>query len=251
MPLPDITYTIDESGQIYRTKHFKLHDADRWLSEFANQRGICVPKAFPSPAWLPPGTIDHAGLRARTGGGIFVWCRILKLSMRAQFDIEHDLRLPRFRGGGTSMEMTLDYLPPQEMALFLAVDAKLTGSAYKSQSHLLFACDWRTCTPGAGAVPQESSGFFKLPLPNTYSDGRICLGRGNESVQAPSAAELLARTHTILQNSVWNQDLSEQVENSRQLFRWDAATATQRPPTLRWYQLCSRVSHPLMKEILP
>lgn len=135
---------------------------------------------------------------------------------------------------GGAVERTLTWRVPDDMQLKLAVNGRFSEGIWQYVEGFFYA-KHRSGTPG---------GYFKLPLPNLFPDGRICLGRSF----APTARSLLGLLQICfgqLQETIWGGDLMPLVSCSQQLFRWQGTN--QQPPTAAWPSLCTRVNRTEME----
>ena len=127
----------------------------------------------------------------------------------------------------------MHWTAPNNMRVFLAVKARknAAGKVWSVVEPYLFC-------KAASAVP---AGFYKLPLPNIYPDGRLCLGNGWTG-NSPTLIGVLKNCLRQLNESSWNTDLPSPVEQTRQLFRFHPTTLDSLPGETEWWNACKRVN---------
>lgn len=94
----------------------------------------------------------------------------------------------------------------------------------------------------------DKPGIWKLPLPNTYDDGKLCMGDAFEEAlhglrSAPNDTELGLHAAALehFRNTAWNGDLWRNRDATDALFRFNFE-GKQLPVPDRWADWCSGVS---------
>lgn len=146
---------------------------------------------------------------------------------------EGDVTVPVFTNSGGAIVRTMRWTAPNNMRVFLAAKARkdMSEKIWSTVETYLFC-------KAASAVP---AGFYKLPLPNIYPDGRLCLGSGWKG-DAPTLIGVLKNCLRQLNESSWNTDLRADSEQTKQLFRFHPATLDSLPGETDWWNACKRVN---------
>ena len=101
-----------------------------------------------------------------------------------------------------AVTLTCKWVAPANMALwFVALfDVNATPRCVYSRSSLAVAC-----------TEERHKGVFRLPLPNIYENGRLCLGRNEPATVQPDASDpmftVFERAAGVFNRSSWNSDL--------------------------------------------
>lgn len=155
-------------------------------------------------------------------------------SLRTWAKEHNGLLVPTFqKEGRETMERTLAWTPPGTMKLFMIVKAKsdLVNKQWMLVESYLIA-------KAASAVP---AGFFRLPLPNIYPDGRVCLGNDFKG-HSPTLLGVLKAAIRRLNESSWNTDMLPDMDESWKLLRFNSTTLAAETPEGNWWDACTRIS---------
>jgi hypothetical protein len=185
-------------------------------------------------------------LASRFDGSLILGVVLDHIRLDTNFSLFEDIAggkflSPVFRGNRNTVHTTCLWKPPDTMEIHFAVHMSLVGDiTWQMIDSLLFA------------RPINRPGFFKLPLPNTFGDGRMCLGNGPNRINGDTAQEVLTKAHTMFESGVWNTDLIDEInlENTRKLFQFDPSNFLPIPPPEEWEQCCRRVSSTTMEDLL-
>lgn len=162
--------------------------------------------------------------------------QLKKLPMRTTFDIIDDNLVPVFHPE-LGVARVLTWNVPDNMKLYFA--AKIFNQPqYAVELSVLFA------------THSSQGGFFQPPLSNLYDDGRICLGNEIGRVRKPVFQEIMDEAIKTLHNSNWNSDLIDSGRRGPEMFKFDPRTLEPKPAPRNWHDICRRVSHPIMSEVI-
>jgi len=149
--------------------------------------------------------------------------------------------VPIFIANDLSFRVSPKWVPPaDQMAIFFMVHyVPGTDSAwrYSHASVVLIS------------LLKDVKDHFKIPLPNIYTNGKICMGGSGEALALDTKMPVLENFSAALevfQKATWNADLLR--DNSREsierIFRLDASdNKTQLPVPKDWYKLCMKISN--------
>lgn len=155
-----------------------------------------------------------------------------RLNLLAKCQLIDGHMVPVFTGDEVFL-MNCVWTPPANCQMHFAMSLNKSGATWKISNVFLF-CRAASGTPG---------GFFKLPLPNIYPDGRVCMGERFQMTCPENTIEGLLK-HGIrhLAESPWGTDMMPQASKIRALFRFDPGTLTSVEPATEWHTHCDRVS---------
>lgn len=191
---------------------------------------------FGSQRRLMRNAFDLAGDSVDVAAGIDgALCSVLlkRLTLDTCFSQVGDFLVPTFERGG--MRLKLDWEAPSDMQLRFAA---LCHPSWTATECFLFA---------RGPQP----GFVKLPLPNIYDDGRVCMGdevRG--TIRGDTLAACFKAALESFRSTSWNTDLNNHGASVRALFRWKS-DRTPVPAPADWRRFCQTVSRQEMEELCP
>ncbi len=137
-----------------------------------------------------------------------------------------------------SVRLNLSWQIPNDMVMFFAAKMNFNGSGWKPSIPLFFG---RAVNPRN----QEEQGFFRLPLPNQYGDGKMCLGDAERHIADPSLQGAFQKELDLFCNSTWNTDAAPIIANTRAVFQFNASDMTQRNgvgPNW-WLRNCTKGNH--------
>lgn len=159
--------------------------------------------------------------------------RLIELKLNCPWRLHEGLLVPVFNSHDDPI-MAIEWYPP--MPLFLTVGENLANHTVP------IAWMWA----GTKEAP------FRMPLPNTYVDGRLCLGN-QPNPAMPTSQDLVARVLANLNQTQWNADLWSETENTFRMFRYkpEGEKFTQQPPTTEWARLCTPITGDHTKFFLP
>ena len=100
------------------------------------------------------------------------------------------------------------------------------------------------------ALSKKDGNIYKLPLPNIYKEGRICMGEDyNPDDCTTSADESFKYALEVFNDAVWNTDLTEYstIEERESMWRWDLDSDSENcdfiPMDRDWENLCQPLSN--------
>lgn len=166
------------------------------------------------------------------------------LSMKTTFAVENGVMTPVFlpRSNTNAVFAEAVWYTPGNMQLTFAMEIHRLKPTFATKDVCLFARD-----VGFGGKP----GFFRLPLPNHFEDGRLCLGDTLANLRGNTVAELCSKVLDLLKNSAWNSDQLPDMAKAKGMFRFSPADNTTVPTPHPWTQFCTSVSLPCMSEVYP
>ena len=185
------------------------------------------------------------------GSDIYVSCALRELKIKANWraDEKTKLLLPAW-GDKTFPEMNMVWTPPKDMQLRFILQATTdpTKTGYN---------DGRYCVQRVFLVAFDSNrNAYQLPLPNLYSDGRICLPDPIVKVNV-CLYDMFAYFYRVISDSLWNNHLiKEDGKNwdlSPEIFRFepDENGFKQAPIKKEWNKACKTMGHSSLQYFLP
>ena len=235
-------YEIDDAGdgsgvQLYRVQPREMvRGADEILKQVWGSQSLQLPSAFAIDLDGAPHKVD---LSVSMGQTAVASTRLTKLRLDTTWIIRNNVLMPVFDPAvPDGLQRAMIWHVPAGMKLRFAVQMKLVGGA---SYHAMLALLW--------AVNNEP-GCWRLPLSNTYEDGRICMGREMErGIFANTIPELFSKALSIFGSSEWNSDLMPDMGRAQGLFRFNPANNEALPADAGWTRWCTRTSHALMAEV--
>lgn len=163
--------------------------------------------------------------------------RLDRVVINTQFAQVGEFMVPVFAPSG--LLMTLEWPVPADMELRFASVCEQAGGHWKMGECYLFAR--KTGRPG----------FLRLPLPNLFDDGRVCMGDlVVGTVRGETVSECFAAAALSFRTTRWNSDIAPDQGRTRALFRWRPDRSPV-PPPADWERYCYTVSRTEMEELCP
>jgi hypothetical protein len=195
--------------------------------------------------FIVPNFMFHDGFPVSAslkGNNFVIWCRLKKLVINCAWRVlEGNLVMdPLTRKD----RIARDWLAPENMELFFMVrgtrgtegeNVYKFGVPGRQSVHL-----WCRSTEKSKAA----AGWFRLPLPNTYEDGSMCLGSG-DGIYGPSMTDVLLEVKGILDNAPYASDvLDREVDHpARNLLFYYDMSGEQIMPGAKWHTNMTRVNN--------
>ncbi len=221
-------FVIHFDDGAYVCKPRKITNFDEVVqAHFSAQRRLLI-NAF---------ALDGVNVDVAVGTGAVCCVRLRKLRLHTYFDQVGDYLVPIFATRGLKLELVWDV--PADMDLRFACQCAQVGTHWSMGECFLFAR--KTGTPG----------FVKLPLPNTFDDGRLCMGdavRG--TIHGHTVQECFQKALQSFHDTVWNTDIHNNPTRCVALFRWTKERQCVVAPQ-NWRDLCLGVSRIEMEELCP
>lgn len=226
----------EQEGRVFITRisEEEVCGADRMFTEYADKKPRFLKKAFAAA--------DHVwdiALRP-TYCVVSTTLKVLPLSTFFSVNPEGTVMVPEFTKNVNFLDRTMEWQPPDNCKLKLAFVAKEKSGHFYAEQQVLFAIN-------------QEPGFWKLPLPNHYGDGKLCLGETICRVLEPTVQELTEKFFAIFKSSRWNNDQMPRMDNAKALFRFNTASGE----TLLvaggygFHNYCQRVNNVVMSEVCP
>ena len=157
-----------------------------------------------------------------------------KLKVHTFYSVSEGALVPVFRNLPDSVRMDLEWTPPPTMRLWFALDAQMVDGKWRHGTPFVFL----------KSTNKAHAGTFKVPLPNCYDHGAICLGHVDWKIG--DVLTVAQQAYDQLQTATWNTDLlyDHDAPARNGLFRFDLATNKQIPFTAEWERLVKRLSNP-------
>lgn len=193
------------------------------LKALAESMGRKVPSAF-----LLDG--KPVGVTALTGGVTLAAVQLPHVDIDTHWKIDGEDLYPVFASSKDTVDRKFRWTPPADMKLTFCLVA--SGSWIKSDA-LLFA------------KKTGGTGFWRLPLPNTYTDGRLCLGE-ERTIRGNTLAECLDNAVRRFHEAKWNTDLLSDQSFCKKLFRFSMTGEQRQVPN--WEECCFRVNTAYIEE---
>jgi hypothetical protein len=221
-------YAMGNDGKFISITMRELNGTDALNQALARNVTFKLPSAFKSFDELPVNLMIK-------NDTVYMAAKLQKLVFNTTFQInaERDEYLIRFEQNREYVQNQLNWIPPTDMTLYFGVLASATAIPKTFMNAYLFA------------VKTGVAGFLKLPLPNWFPDGRLCMG---DNLRTENHPQLDGFFNNILQrfyNSPWNTHLIDgQLANIQRLFKWKVTTNEQLPIEngVRWEDLSARIN---------
>lgn len=230
-----------ERVEIVRTKKAPV---DKMLRDLATDAPVTIPGWMPAAAGVPAAHIT-VGKRVTV-----LTARVTALSLSTVYTISGSatprrgvvtppVAIPSFITGQSAVRMKPRWTPPDDMHLWFNVH---TRAERPNQTPVLVYCSLcATCNSGNSGT----KGLYLLPLPNTYGDGRVCMG-GTTTAENPGTAvtvyDMFVRAWKQFDANMWNGDLLAEANLPKieGMFRFDPNDSKQLPPTIDWTTVCTK-----------
>lgn len=220
----------------------RVSDAESVLTQLSGEMAIELHKVFPVSI---SDKVISADFMVRRNSCV-ARLKLNFLSIKTTYSVTEKFMCPEFQPTENTQGFIFrecQWVPPATMNLFFAIKMIADGAKFCVENAVLFAKH--------STLP----GFWKLPLPNQYADGRICLGNTLHETRCPSRAELVQKIAQLLDTSIWNTDQMPTMSSSRAMFRFNPSTNETLPPDLPrgsdWPSYCIAVNNPIMGEAIP
>lgn len=219
-----------DSGEMYRIPPWTLvvGGVDKMMQQYAAERPLSVANAF---------EVDGQMVKVGLKPAYTLLSTVIKtLPMRTTFSVLDGRIVPEFQEGPEFLRRELSWRAPSSMKLYFAlkVSAPSVG-VFVIHKPFLFATD---------GVP----GFWKLPLPNQYGDGPLCLGSTCEDKRGRTLVEIWTEGWNLFKGSTWNRDQLPSMAHSKALFKFNPAN-NETIPVENWTAFCTRWSHSCHAEV--
>lgn len=244
MPFPDKPYfAFGDDGALYRfLAPTRVLNAESALASLASNAPLQLRSIF-----IIDGQPVHLALKKTHA---ILAMRITNLTLNTFFRLSGGVLVPEFKprfGLDEYLDIHGLWQPPVTMKLWFAVNVQLAASPmlpFRNDNPFLVAQH-----TGSDA---SVAGFWKLPLPNQYGDGRLCLGDTFHEIAYANLQDHMLACKKLLDTSAWNTDQLPLMSAAQEMFKLDPLT-NQRPvpvpgPTWNWTAFCTRVSNPVMME---
>lgn len=226
-------YEIDpETNAIYRIPpRQRVAGAEKILEAMAQTMGCVVNGAFQCELGR---TVRLACKREY----VVMSTPIAYLNLKTSFSVRGEFLVPEFEVRADTINLDLRWTAPPNVNIYLAVKALSTP--------------WRPHHACLFVRIDGQNGNWRLPIANTYADGRICLGSAYGDVRKNSLQELMQESLNLLDGATWNSDLYEdgwRITNSQSMFRFKTSDRT---PVYanNPHALCVRVNSTTIEESL-
>lgn len=215
-------YAVDKNGEWWKVgplRMERLGNRDDHISRYFNDTGFVFHNVM----------ADYS-IHAVADGDYRLFKTIDSIHLKTWFNYvseeEQVKMVPVFSRGEQSIEMNPEWKPPEDMVLAFI-------------THIL---QHHFCNAYLIAISMESRGLFKLPLPNLYGDGKLCLG-GGADIPGRNAVDLADNALEDFNQSKWNRDLLSRVsrESLNNMFAFDEQ-GKQIPHEGDWKTSCEEVS---------
>jgi hypothetical protein len=175
---------------------------------------------------------------AKQGKQSFISTRIPTLALATHFMVEDGVLVPSFKATTDSVLLNLVWTPPANMTLHLGVSVGTSGSDTVFHEAFLVA------------TLAGESGTFRLPLPNLYKHGPICLGR--TEFRADTLSSMMEQVIMQMQTALWNTDLLDSSDNNRRknLFSYSLADNSQVSTAAASISDLHRVASPVIEKFI-
>lgn len=218
------TYRVEPAGTVRL-----VANPERILADASSSQSFKVKKAFQASGL----DVDLSIKRNQT----LAYCTLKKLPLATRFAVQNGHYVPVFVGNDSATFMlNISWVPPTDMRIKFGFDIALDeDNRLRVNQAFLFA------------TSTARQGYFKLPLPNLYDDGKICIGEAGLNARGDTIQELFEKQLRLLEVSTWNNDLISGADYASRVFQFtlDNCQTIQLP----WVDYCRLVSRPELTEI--
>jgi hypothetical protein len=218
-----------------------LHDGNykAVLTRIANVDAVLKSVADAAPERLSGVfTVNgQPGLLSIKHNQIIAGVRLREIKLTTYFALDGSLLVPKYACHADHIQATCAWTVPGAMQVYLGAVVRAGTNNWKATDYVLFA------------TINGTPGYFRLPLSNMHSDGRICMGSGYAPIK-PCIQEVMQASVDHLDSAQWNTDLSPDAAKSARLFRFDPATLKSVPPPADLADCCTRVNNTLMEDLV-
>lgn len=194
--------------------------------------------------------VDGCPVHLRTNGKLqddimTVWATIGldRIRLNTSYVMEEGVLVPTFKARGRENDNDAPVMPLEWMVQKAAPRLKLWMLTYTKHNQ---ADNTRPFHLGESwlIATSQTNRHYRLPLPNVYSDCKICMGDFTKT--GGTLAECLHNDLRQFFSSNWNADLAPDMESARKMFRFKPSNeGTETLPVIgNWNNLCGRVSIP-------
>lgn len=162
--------------------------------------------------------------------------KLRELPIKTTFSLLEGKMVPEFTNNRDFLQGDKIWTPPESMKLHFCVRCQF--QPWKAMEIYFFA------------QHTDDGSTYKLPLPNQYGDGRLCLGDNLGRLSGATLPELLAKVLDLLKNSTWNTDQLPDMAKAKAMFKWNPASGEVVHETEDWTELCTPLNTVAMQEIL-
>lgn len=236
-PLASPSFLITDQGT------FRLEAA-----RLVRDANTAIRTAISSVPTLVEGAFEVGNLKVRLavrgdGRNVTAVVQLPRIKLDTYFTLSDGYLWPSFQQHQDAVRATCEWVPPADMKVHFAAALVQDELGYwKVGNGYLFAV--------TGEGPRY---FYRLPLANTFTDARFCLGNSARDIARKTIVEAFAATLALFDNSQWNTDLFEAAQRSRvyKLVRFDPQTRATLPPSTPWQDWCFRVGNTAIEEVCP
>lgn len=211
-----------------------LGSADTQLRALAADVQVFVPRCFATP----DGPV-HLASGPRT---VTLFCRLPNFKIDTFYATASEGKVtPVFARNPGAIQMAPTFQPPDNMVIwFVSVfDIGSNGRCIYNRSNLAIT-----------STDQNVKGAFKLPLPNVYGTGKLCLGSSTvvATIQ-PNSDQPVHQTFLnaleVFKRSRWNADLlhENRAEHTASMFTFDASTGVSVDVPRNWHTFLIKISN--------
>lgn len=181
--------------------------------------------------------LDETPVDVAIGNDALCGVRLKELTLCTKFRHVGEHLVPVF--GGDGIRLTLTWNVPDGMDLRFASRAEFNGMWKDYQSFLFLR---RTGVPG----------FMKLPLPNIYSHGEVCMGDRvrQDGIRGNTLQDCFKASLESFRQTTWNSELLEHTNSAQALFRW-TVDRKPLPAPAEWWRYCQACSRQEMEDLCP
>lgn len=214
---------IDPELGLIRWTPTVLGGVDKILQEFADNAAVLAPRAFT----LADGRIVDMAVRKDL---VIVSLPLPSLTLATSFSIrETNVLTPEFVPNRTFVRLAPVWPGPEGMSLRVCMGMTPRDGRYFPGNTQVFAHDAEKRT-------------FKLPLPNQFGDGKLCLGDSLNAVSEPLLPALIEKVLRAIAMTGWNADQLPDMGRARSMFRFAASDNAPLAPLYPWAEMCNPVS---------
>jgi hypothetical protein len=171
---------------------------------------------------------------------IMMTCELKKVQLNTTFSLQENKLVPEFQPNTQFLRLNAAWPVPTNMKLYFSVMTNHSSRDRNIQRAYLFATN------------PNNPGFWALPLPNYYEDGRMCLGRHINDLFFSTTYEVMDKALDAMENAVWNIDLANEhiFANSKKLFKFNPENqlAIAVPLSPDWTTYCKRINQTYMED---
>ena len=233
-----ISYEFEADDTVYRVSRERVSASTRFIDNLAKNSIFNLPNVFKIDNHPNP-------ISMVVKSEYLIMCtRLDKLRINTGFSGANNKLIPEFQVNRNDypnlMYLNLEWPIPENMKIFYAIIVMKDAYQSKGNRSAVQAYFWAMKTSGGG--------YYRLPLPNLYEHGQICLGTGIEQTIIRRDLNLLmADFIDLLHRSEWGSHLRPDMGRAKEMFSFNVDN-TPSYMTGNWWGISQSINHKYIEE---